>query len=257
VVNDISRDGLLSPAAAPKDDLATTDFAAADFTEAGFGTADPAPTDWVLALSSPGPGQQTALRALHDLMVRAAAHQVWRMRGILPDSSPGTVDVIVNQAADEAMAALLRKLHTFEGRSAFTTWAFKFAILQAGSDVRRMQWQHREVELRDLDVEHVSSLVHEGPERQVEGSDLARALAHSMRSCLTPHQRRVAVALLVDGVPIDVLAERLGTNRNALYKTVHDVRQRLRHDLTARGYLPDAVAHSGTGSHPTRPAGTS
>ena len=251
MVNDVSSEGLLSPGAAPKEDV---------------GMVDPAPTDWVLALSSPGPEQQTALRALHALMVRAAAHQVWRMRGVLPDASPGTVDVIVNQAADEAMAALLRKLHTFEGRSAFTTWAFKFAILQAGSDVRQLQWQHREVELRDLDVEHLSSLVHEGPERQVEGSDLARALAASMRSCLTPHQRRVAVALLVDGVPIDVLAERLGTNRNALYKTVHDVRQRLRHDLTERGYLPDADGRSGTSTGTgtsasthttTAPAGTS
>ena len=204
--------------------------------------SDTVPKDWVLALSSSGTEQQTALRALHELMVRAAAHQVWRMRSALPDASPGTVDVIVNQAADEAMAALLRKLHTFEGRSAFTTWAFKFAILQASSDVRRLQWQHREVELRDFDVEHLSSLVHEGPERQVEGSDLARALADSMRSCLSPHQRRVAVALLVDGVPIDVLAERLGSNRNALYKTVHDVRQRLRKDLTRRGYLPEGPA---------------
>lgn len=230
MVSDIGAEGLLAPrvpTVAPR--------------APGVATRVPkdwVPDDWVSALSTPGAEQQAAHRALHALMVRAAAHQVWRMRGVLPDASPGTVDVIVNEAADEAMTALLHKLHTFEGRSQFTTWAFKFAILQAASDVRRLQWQHREVELRDLDVEHLSSLVHEGPERQAEGSDLARALADSMHSCLSPHQRRVAVALLVDGVPIDVLAERLGSNRNALYKTVHDVRQRLRKDLTRRGYLP-------------------
>ena len=243
MVNDVEREGLLV-SGAPR----TGNRAAQDVVPQPF-----APADWVLALSSSGAEQQVALRELHALMVRAAAHQVWRMRGVLPDASPGTVDVIVNQSADEAMAALLRKLHTFEGRSAFTTWAFKFAILQAASDVRRLQWQHREVELRDLDVEHVSAVVRNGPERQAEGSDLAHALAESMRSCLTPHQRRVAVALLVDGVPIDVLAQRLGTNRNALYKTLHDVRQRLRTDLIRRGYLPGGAAQTTPDHPPTAP----
>jgi RNA polymerase sigma-70 factor (ECF subfamily) len=168
-------------------------------------------------------------------MIRAAAHQVWRMRSALPDPSPAAVDVIVNQAADEAMTALLGKLHTFEGRSRFTTWAFKFAILQAATEVRRLQWQHREVELRDLDV--AAAPPHENPELHAEGNDLAHAVADAMRRVLTPYQRRIAVALLVDGVPIDVLAERLGTNRGALYKTLHDVRARLRSELTATGYL--------------------
>lgn len=109
-------------------------------------------TEWVTALSSSGPEQVAALRELHALMVRAAAHQVWRMRAALADASPAAVDVIVNQAADEALTALLAKLHTFQGRSRFTTWAFKFAILQAATEVRRLQWQHREVELRDLEA---------------------------------------------------------------------------------------------------------
>lgn len=237
MVSDTGRDGLLSRAGrhtAPE------------------GHDDGEPDDWVGALSSTGAEQAEAMRALHALMVRAAAHQVWRMRSALPDSSPGTVDVIVNQAADEAMTALLGKLHTFEGRSRFTTWAFKFAILQAATDVRRMQWQHREVELRDLDLADAATEAHDGPEHHAEGADLARALADSMRTCLTPHQRRVAIALLVDGVPIDVLAERLGSNRNALYKTVHDVRQRLRRDLTRRGYLPpERVTRPGRTFDPT------
>ncbi|KRC84634.1 RNA polymerase subunit sigma-24 [Terrabacter sp. Root85] len=196
----------------------------------------PGPMDWVEALTGGGPEQSAALRELHTLMLRAAAHQVWRMRPALPDPSPSAVDVIVNQAADEAMTALLAKLHTFEGRSRFTTWAFKFAILQAATEVRRLQWQHREVELRDLDVP--SAPRHEDPELYAEGNDLAAAVAAAMRGVLTPYQRRIAIALLVDGIPIDVLADRLGTNRGALYKTLHDLRVRLRAELTANGYLP-------------------
>ncbi|MBC9820362.1 RNA polymerase sigma factor [Terrabacter sp. MAHUQ-38] len=195
----------------------------------------PEPTNWVAALATDGPEQAAALRELHALMIRAAGHQVWRMRASLPDPSPAAVDVIVNQAADEAMTALLGKLHTFEGRSRFTTWAFKFAILQAATEVRRLQWQHREVELRDLDVP--SAPAHDSPELCAEGTDLAGAVADAMRRVLTPYQRRIAIALLVDGVPIDVLAARLGTNRGALYKTLHDVRVRLRAELIASGYL--------------------
>jgi RNA polymerase sigma-70 factor (ECF subfamily) len=45
------------------------------------------------------------------------------------------------------------------------------------------------------------------------------------------------VALLVEEIPIDVLAERLATNRNALYQTLHEVRKRLRAYLSAEGYL--------------------
>jgi RNA polymerase sigma-70 factor (ECF subfamily) len=213
------------------------------------------PADWVQALGTPGPEQVVAMRQLHTLMLRAAGHQVARMRDALPDDSPATVDVIVNQAADEAMTALLAKLHTFEARSRFTTWAFKFAILQAATDVRRVQWQHREVELRDLHLATTPAGDHDSPEHHAEASDLAAAVATSMHAVLTPHQRRVAVALLVDGVPIDVLAERLATSRGALYKTVHDARTRLRADLTSKGYLPHPA--TSTEDIPTRPlAGT-
>jgi RNA polymerase sigma-70 factor (ECF subfamily) len=222
-------------------------------TTAGHGP-DADPEDWVAALSAGGAQQLAATRRLHELMLRAAAHQVSRMRSALPDDSRATVDVIVNQAADEAMTALLAKLHTFEGRSRFTTWAYKFAILQAASDVRRVQWQHREVELHDLTLAGRPAPDHDGPERQAEGAELAAAVARSMRTVLTPHQRRVAIALLVDGVPIDVLADRLGTTRGALYKTVHDVRTRLRADLTDRGYLPRDPAR-GPDPVPTTRAG--
>ena len=193
------------------------------------------PPNWVVALRMPGAEQDSAMRQLHGLMVRAAAHQVWRMRSALPDPSPGAVDLLANQAADEAMTALLGKLDTFEGRSRFTTWAYKFAILQAATEVRRLQWQHREVELADL--EELPIAEHDSPEHHAQGNELASAIAQAMRLVLTPHQRRIAIALLVDGVPIDVLADRLGTTRGALYKTLHDARGRLRSELTAQGYL--------------------
>jgi RNA polymerase sigma-70 factor (ECF subfamily) len=203
----------------------------------------------VAALQSDGSEQLAALEKLHTLMLRACGHQVWRMRAALPNASPDELDVLVNQAADEAMTALLAKLHTFQGRSLFTTWAFKFAILQAATEVRRVQWQHREVQLRDL--HEPLAPAYDSPELHAEGTALADAVASAMWRALTSYQRRIAVALLVDGVPIDVLAERLGTSRGALYKTLHDVRVRLRADLAAHGYL--SVTQRPPGSSPTAP----
>ena len=194
------------------------------------------PVDWPTALSLPGPAQDIALRRLHALMVRAARHQVWRMRGMLPGVDTVTCEDLANSAADEALTALLGKLDTFEGRSRFTTWAYKFAILQAATEVRRHAWAKREVHLEDADLWSDTGA---GPEQHVEASDLARAVAEAMRVALTPYQRKIAVALLVDQVPVDVLAERLSTTRGALYKALHEARGRLRAHLAATGHLAD------------------
>ena len=200
------------------------------------------PADWVRALALPGPEQDEALGRLHDLMVRAARHQVWRMRSMLPRPDARTCDELANSAADEAMTALLAKLDTFEGRSRFTTWAWKFAILQAATEVRRHAWAGREVALEDTDVWRDAA---PGPEQQAEAADLGRAVATAMQQALTPYQRRIALALLVDQVPIDVLADRLGTTRGALYKALHDVRTRLRAHLVATGHMPAPTTSAG------------
>jgi RNA polymerase sigma-70 factor (ECF subfamily) len=191
--------------------------------------------DWVSLLRTPGPDQAIAMTHLHQLMLRAAGHQVWRMRSQLGTIGQDGIDVLVNQSADEAMAAVLAKLDTFEGRSRFTTWAYKFAILQAASEVRRTAWREREIPLHDIGPMHDVGVT---PTQHVEAADLAAALTVAMATALTPHQRRITIALLVDLVPIDVLAERLCTNRNALYKTLHDARARLRKHLVMTGHLP-------------------
>jgi RNA polymerase sigma-70 factor (ECF subfamily) len=152
-------------------------------------------------------------------------------------------DELADEAAHDALQAVLTRLHTFRGESRFTTWAYKFAILQASTEVRRRAWRQREVNLEDLDTvaDHGSS-----PEQHAEAADLAAAVRSAMNVALTPYQRRIALALLLDGVPIDVLSERLGTTRGALYKTLHDVRVRLRAELAAAGHLVDTTRQAGT-----------
>jgi RNA polymerase sigma-70 factor (ECF subfamily) len=198
------------------------------------GLAPPPDDAWQADLTDDGPAGQQALARLREILLRAARHQVWRLRDVLPGAGSGELEDLAQQAADDALMAVLRKLDTFEGRSRFTTWAYKFGVLHAGVAVRRQAWRHREVPLPDtLSVVDTSPT----PAAVSEATELARAVTSAITGELTPHQRRVVLALLVDGVPIDVLADRLGSTRNALYKTLHDARRRLRAALTESGHL--------------------
>jgi len=198
--------------------------------------------DWIAELTGVGPVRDDALRRLHALLLRGARFQVSRMSAMRAMVGAAQVEDIITLAADEAMVAVLGKLHTFEGRSRFTTWAYKFAVLQAAVELRRHAWSRREV---PLDAAPPLIERRPSPDQYVEGAELATAVRDAMDRVLTPHQRRIALALIVDEVPIDVLAERLGTNRNALYKTLHDARSRLRARLALEGYLMQSTRSPG------------
>jgi RNA polymerase sigma-70 factor (ECF subfamily) len=144
------------------------------------------------------------------------------------------LDDLATQAADDACAAVLAKLDDFRGASRFTTWAYKFALLEAGVRLRRRAWQEREVVLeQDGWAAFAGALP--SPHKSAEQAELLEALRVAIAEALTPHGRRVFVALALNEVPIDVLADRLGTTRGALYKTLHDARRALREHLAAAG----------------------
>ncbi len=194
----------------------------------------PPDESWMADLTDEGPAGQLALRQLREVLLRATRHQVWRLRELLPGAGSVELEDLAQQAADDAAVAVLRRLGTFEGRSRFTTWVYKFGVLHAGVAVRRQAWRHREVSLPDTLAWSDGS---PSPAALTEAAQLARAVEAAIARELTPHQRRVVLALLVEEVPIDVLADRLGSNRNALYKTLHDARRRLRTALTDSGHL--------------------
>lgn len=164
---------------------------------------DADPQDWVAALRLPGPERDAALRRVHALLLRAARHQLRRMRSLLADVGAERAEEIANQVADEALVVLLTKLSTFEGRSRFTTWAYKFAILQTSTEVRRYAWRDREVPL-ETSIPVVAADA--SPEQYAEAAELAATARFAIEHALSPHQRSVTIALLVDDVPIDVLA---------------------------------------------------
>jgi RNA polymerase sigma-70 factor, ECF subfamily len=193
---------------------------------------------WITALRGPAGPRDQALAELHALLLRAARFELGRRRGQLDHLAARDVEDLATQAADDALMAILGKLDTFRGTSRFTTWAYKFALLEAGVKARRRAWHGREIA---IDEETWPEFPATGRSAQqcLEDTELLRALRDAVRSSLTPHQREVFSALALNGVPIDVLAERLNTTRGALYKTLHDTRRKLRLALAAAGYALD------------------
>jgi RNA polymerase sigma-70 factor (ECF subfamily) len=195
---------------------------------------DPESREWLRSLRAEGPEHDDGVARLHALLLRAARFECARRRPTLPHLRGNDMDDIANQAADDALVSILARLDSFRGASRFTTWAYKFALLEAAVKLRRRAWQGREV---PLEPESWSLFSGAGPEpdTSAEQSELLGTLQRAIAEVLTPHQRRVLVALALNGVPIDVLAERLDTTRGALYKTLHDARRKLRGHLDELG----------------------
>ena len=178
--------------------------------------------------------KDAAVARLHAVLLRAARFEVARRRPTLPHLRGDELDDIALEAADDALMSVLRRLDDFRGASRFTTWVYKFALLEAAVKLRKRAWQGREVPL-EPEAWSLFSSAGLTPELEAEQSELLTTLQRAIADVLTPHQRRVLVALALNGVPIDVLADRLGTNRGALYKTLHDARRKLRRHLDECG----------------------
>ena len=194
--------------------------------------------EWLRALRSEGVGRDDAITRLHALLLRAARFEVRRRQQVLRHLRGGDLDDIAHQAADDALMSVLRRLDDFRGASRFTTWAYKFALLEASVKVRKRAWQERELPL-EPEAWNTLAAARLDPEAKLGQQELLRAVERAITTDLTPRQREVLVALAVNGVPIDVLAERLGSTRGALYKTLHDARRKLREHLAERGLAPD------------------
>jgi len=199
------------------------------------------------ALRVTGPEHDEAVAELYELLLRAARFELNRRRGSLAHVPHEELEDLAVQAADDALVAVLAKLDTFRGASRFTTWAYKFALLEAGVKARRRAWHGREVMLSE-EAWPVFADPAPSAQRTLEEAQLLDAIRTAVQDRLTPHQREVFVALALKEVPIDVLAERLGTTRGALYKTLHDARRKLRASLEEAGHSLEDYGNSGDGS---------
>lgn len=190
-------------------------------------TLDPESRDWLVRLTSADAlRRDTAAAELHALLLRAARFEVNRRRRLLPHLRGGDLEDLAMQSADDALMSVLGRLCDFRGDSRFTTWAFKFAVFNAGATLRKLAWQGREI-LLDVDTWARLPESDNRPDGAAEAGALRDVIVAAIGE-LAPRQREVLVAIALNGVPADVLAQRLGTSKTAVYNALHDARTRLR-----------------------------
>ncbi|HZC52619.1 MAG TPA: sigma-70 family RNA polymerase sigma factor [Mycobacterium sp.] len=190
---------------------------------------------WLAQLRDP---RGAAHGRLHEMLLRAAWAETSRRSGQLRISGP-EIDDLAFQAAADAMISILRKLDTFRGESRFTTWAYKFVIFEVSNKLGRHFWANPPERLDTEQWERLPDQFGYSPEDAAQSSDLFDTIRATVERELTAHQRDMFVAVVVNQIPLDALCANLGTNRNAIYKTIFDARRKIRTSLVANGYIEE------------------
>jgi RNA polymerase sigma-70 factor (ECF subfamily) len=197
--------------------------------------------DWLTALRGEGEEQAAALKDLLSLLFRAIRKQLgesaWRADG-------ATIDPRAEDYTQDAVMLVLSKLDSFRGESRFTTWVYTIALRLVLADLRRRRWQEVSLD-RDTGSDEVPAWPLQDrspdPEQTLQQDHLWGTIRTAIERELTARQRTVLVAAAFDGVPLDVLAERLGTTRDNIYKILHDARRHLKRCLAARNLSPAEI----------------
>ena len=211
------------------------------YVAGGESMSDRESAEWLRSLAGAGPLKDAAVARLHALLLKGARAEVNRRRARLGLSGP-ELDDIAHQAAADALVAITAKLGQFRGESRFTTWAYRFVILEVSTKIGRHFWRHPTVPMDAEDWERLPDRFGLDPAREAEWHDLIAAFHRVVDEVLSERQRRIFVAIVIAGVPVEALAAELDTNRNAIYKTMFDARRKIRAELAADGYLDPRTA---------------
>jgi RNA polymerase sigma-70 factor, ECF subfamily len=185
-----------------------------------------------------GRERQAAERDLYARLVRIALAEVRRRSARTPVTGP-ELDDVAHQAAGDAMLAILAKLGDFRGESRFITWAYRFVILEVSAKLGRHYWRNPSAALDAGQWERLPDRFGIDPQQHAEAAGILAEVRRVVDKELTAHQRRVFTAIMVDEIPLDALAARLGLRRNAIYKVIFDARLKIRRALVANGYLDE------------------
>jgi RNA polymerase sigma-70 factor (ECF subfamily) len=193
---------------------------------------------WLDGLGAAGPVHDATTERLYKLLLRVAKSEARRRSPQLGIRGP-ELDDLAHQAAADAVVKVVAKVPEFRGESRFTTWACKFAIFEVSTKIGRHFWRHPTTSMDAEDWDRLPDRFGLGPAEGSEWAALMTALRAAVDRELTEHQRRVFVAIVLNGVQLDALVIELGSNRNAIYKTLFDARRKLRDSLVTNGYLED------------------
>lgn len=191
---------------------------------------------WLARLQASGVEQDQAVRDLRTRLLRVARAECARRRGLSGVDGP-ELDDLAEQAASDATLSVCRRLDTFRGDSRFLTWAYAFVVFEVSGKLGRHAWRRDGVRWEAADWAALPDRLGASPADVVEGRELVAAVRAAVEHDLTPRQREVFVAIIVNGSPLDAVVAELGTSRNAVYKMMYDARQRLRRSLVTGGFL--------------------
>lgn len=196
---------------------------------------------WLAELSSNDETQQAALEDLQKRLNRSIYYYLSQDRSDLRDLAAKELQAMASDMAQDAVLRVINNLDSFRGESRFTTWANKIAIRLAISTLRRARYKNFSLDDLTKDGDFLSaeaSVVSDAPpnpERAAERDDVLQKIMAAFREALTERQYQALVAVAFDNVPMDIVAEQMGTNRNALYKLIHDARRKLKAHLESQG----------------------
>jgi len=201
---------------------------------------------WIAALKQNGDrAQGAALEDLRQRLKRSIYFYLSQDRSDLRGLAAHELAHLADDLAQDATLRVLDHLENFRGESRFTTWATKIAIRLAISDLRRSRYKDFSLDELTADgdllpiTNRLASTASPTPEKVAERDDVLEKIELALKEALTERQYQALVAVTLKGIPMDVLAERMGTNRNALYKLIHDARRKLKTHLEAQGISTD------------------
>ncbi|MHB8629462.1 MAG: RNA polymerase sigma factor [Aggregatilineales bacterium] len=203
---------------------------------------------WLADLTGVADVRDSALTDLRERLQRGLYFYLSRERSDLSDLAPEEIQHMTDDFAQDATLRVLDNLASFRGDSQFTTWAMKVAVRIAITELRRSHYRDYSLDTLtangDLNIPAsaaVQSTMPDRPEAAAEKSEALHKVESAFSEALTDRQRQALQWLMIDDVPVDEVVIRLNTNRNALYKLVHDARRKLRQYLEAQGLSPEYI----------------
>ncbi len=203
---------------------------------------------WLQDLAAEGAVREQAIDDLRERLKRGIYYYLSRERSDLADLAPDEITQMAEDFAQDSTLRVLSSLDSFRGDSQFTTWATKVAVRVAISEMRRARYKDFSLDAltSDGDLKPSATAIAntsptERPETVMEKQDVLQKINRAFEEALTTRQRAALEAIILEGVPLEVVADRMGTNRNALYKLVHDARRKLRTHLESQGLSTDYI----------------
>jgi RNA polymerase sigma-70 factor (ECF subfamily) len=190
-----------------------------------------------------GPQQPQAIADLRELLLRG-------LRAALANRIHRDLDHVIEDFVQDGMIKIMDNLDSFRGESRFTTWAQKIAVNSAFTELRRRRWQDLSLQemVEDQEGNEFTPALLTDPDATPEEQSTRRAMLEFVQKMideeLTERQRQAINAVILNGIPMDEVAKRMSTNRNALYKLIFDARQNLQRKMIENGFTPQEVLAS-------------